>query len=69
VTADDLIAAEVVHALGADPRTRLPDGEDRALRIPKDGHPADVQHVEGVVDHLAAELARARSTHEKAPGR
>jgi hypothetical protein len=49
-------AADVVDALGSDSRARLPDREDRTLRVPEDVHAVRVQHVEGVVDRVIPEL-------------
>jgi hypothetical protein len=55
-------AADVIDALGSDPRARLPDREDRTLGVFEDGHAAEVHHVEGVVDHGASEPSRARGS-------
>ena len=44
----------LVDNAGALVLPRLPDGEDRALRVCEDGHPPRLQHVERLRQHLAA---------------
>jgi len=59
VGSDESVDAQAADALGPDPCARLPDREDRALRVLQNSHAADVPHVEGIVDDPAAELLHA----------